>query len=318
MCLAETLDHAHEHHAHEDHAHSHPGHEHDAHEVDAHEDRAPEDRAPEHRVSGRFGRRRFLTAGGAAAAGAALAATPSLPAAAHDGHGHRHRRRRVVDLTHRLEKDFPTFTHDQPSDVIVANYATDGFYAKRWTINEHTGTHIDTPGHFVEGMRLVDQLEADELLAPVVVVDIRRKALDDPNAMVEPDDLIRFERRHGRIPERALVCMDSGWAAKAGDPLAFLGGPAFPEYNFPGFSIEATDWLAARRNPVGIGVDTVSLDPGNSTTFDVHVGFLGSDRYGVEGLSNLDRLPRRGAHAFVGPIPWEDGSGSPCRVVATW
>jgi kynurenine formamidase len=281
MCLAETLDHDHE-----------------------------------HSATGRFDRRRLLMGGGAVAAGAALTA-PSLPAAADDGHG-RGRRGRVVDLTHRLRKDFPTFTHDQPTDEIVADFATAGFYAKRWTIQEHTGTHIDTPGHFTEGMRLVDQLEADELLAPVVVIDIRRKALDDPNAMVEPDDLMRFERRHGRIPDGALVCMDSGWAAKAGDPPDFLGGPAFPDYNFPGFGIEATDWLVARRNPVGIGVDTVSLDPGNSTTFDVHVGFLGSDRYGVENLTNLDRIPPRGAHAFVGPIPWEDGSGSPCRVVANW
>jgi kynurenine formamidase len=101
-------------------------------------------------------------------------------------------------------------------------------------------------------------------------------------------------------------------------PAEFLGGPAFPQFNFPGFSIEATDWLLQRRNPVGIGVDTVSLDPANSTTFDVHVGFLGADRYGVENLNNLDRIPPRGAHAFVGPIPWEDGSGSPCHVTVTW
>jgi kynurenine formamidase len=167
-------------------------------------------------------------------------------------------------------------------------------------------------------MRLVDQMDAAELLAPVVVIDITRKAQDDPNATVDPDDLVRFERRHGRIPDRALVCMNSGWAAKAGDPAEFLGGPAFPEFNFPGFSIEATDWLLQRRNPVGIGVDTVSLDPGNSTTFDVHVGFLGADRYGVENLNNLDQIPPRGANAFVGPIPWEEGSGSPCRVIATW
>jgi kynurenine formamidase len=267
----------------------------------------------------RFDRRRFLLGGGAVAAGTALAmAAPSLPAAADGGRGRRGRRGRIVDLTHRLHKDFPTFTGDQPTDEVVADFDTAGFYAKRWTINEHTGTHIDTPGHFTEGMRLVDQLEAGELLAPIVVIDIRRRAQEDPNAMVMPDDLVRFERRHGRIPDGALVCMDSGWAAKAGDTLEFLGGPAFPGYNFPGFSIEAADWLLQRRNPVGIGVDTVSLDPGNSTTFDVHVGFLGADRYGVENLNNLDRIPPRGADVFVGPIPWEDGSGSPCRVIATW
>jgi kynurenine formamidase len=296
MCLAETLDHHHE-----------------------------------HPVGERFDRRRLLRGGAAATAGAALAVASPLPAGATGaasgtggagagagGERSRRRRGRVVDLTHRLRRDFPTFTHDQPRDEVVTDYERDGYFTKRWTIGEHTGTHIDTPGHFLEGMRLVDQLEADELVAPVVVVDIRRKALDDPNAMVEPDDLIRFERRHGPIPHRALVCMDSGWAAKAGDPEAFLGGPAFPDYNFPGFSLEATDWLVTRRDPVGIAVDTASLDPGSSSTFDVHAGFLGSDRYGVEGLTNLDRIPPRGAGVFVGPIPWEDGSGSPCRVIATW
>jgi kynurenine formamidase len=272
----------------------------------------------EHGPGVRVARRRFLMGGGAMAAGAALATTtPAVAGTA--GHSPRRRgRRRAVDLTHRLRREFPTFTGDQPRDEIVADYATDGFYAKRWTINEHTGTHIDTPGHFVEGMRLVDQLDVGELLAPVVVIDITRKALDNPNARVEPDDLVRFERRHGRIPDRALVCMNSGWASKAGDPAAFLGGPAFPNFNFPGFGIEATDWLLQRRDPVGIGVDTVSLDPGDSTTFDVHTGFLGADRYGVEALNNLDQVPPRGAEAFVGPIPWEEGSGSPCHVIVSW
>ncbi len=67
---------------------------------------------------------------------------------------------------------------------------------------------------------------------------------------------------------------------------------------------------------VGIGVDTASLDPGNSTDFAVHVGFLGAGKYGIENLANLDGVPARGATAFVGPIPWEEGSGSPCRVLA--
>jgi kynurenine formamidase len=299
MCLVETTAAVHHHH--------------DGHDQDHDQD---QDHDHDHDPGGR---RRFLLRGGALAAGAALtAAAPSVATAT--GHASRRRRHRhqVVDLTHRLRKDFPTFTGDQPTDEIVAEYAVDGFYAKRWRINEHTGTHIDTPGHFLEGMRLVDQLEAAELVAPLAVVDITRKARDNPNASVEPDDLLRYERRHGRIPERALVCMNSGWAVRSRDPAEYLGGPAFPEFNFPGFSIEATDWLLRRRNPVGIGVDTGSLDPGNSTTFDVHVGFLGADRYGVENLTNLDRVPPRGADVVVGPIPWEDGSGSPCHVMVTW
>ena len=268
-------------------------------------------------------RRHFLVCVGAMAAGGALAvAAPSAGAAAA---GRRSvppsstpSSRGAVDLTHRLRRDFPTFTGVQPTDEVLAEIAADGFYVKRWSIGEHTGTHIDTPGHFVEGMRFVDEMEAAELVVPLVVVDITAKALEDPNATVDPDDLIAFEREHGEIPERALVCMYSGWAAKAAEPAEFLGGPAFPEYNFPAFSIEATDWLLQQRNPVGVGVDTASIDPGNSTTFDVHVDFLGADRYGVENINNLDQVPPIGATVFVGAIPWEEGSGSPVRVIATW
>lgn len=259
-------------------------------------------------------RRSFLKSGAVLTAGSALAASlPAAPALA-DGRG-----RRLVDLTHRLRRDFPTFIiGDGPVDTVIADFDTDGFFNKRWEISEHTGTHIDTPGHFTEGLRLVDELVVEELVAPIVVVNIARKAAQDPNAMVEVDDLRRFERRYGRIPDRALVAMDSGWSAKVDDAEAFRGGAGFPDLNFPGFGIEAALWLAERRNVVGIAVDTLSLDPGNSATFDVHFGFLATDRYGLENVANLNRIPPRGATAYVGPIPWEDGSGSPTRVLATW
>jgi kynurenine formamidase len=257
-------------------------------------------------------RRSFLKLGAAVAAGAAVAvAGPALPAPAS------HQRGRTTDLTHRLVEAFPSFLGPQAAfSEVVFDFETAGFYAKDWTITEHLGTHIDTPGHFNQGMTLVDALDPATLIAQIVVVDIKHKAAADPNAMVEPEDLVAFEAAHGRIPRGALVAMNSGWDAKVDDAEAFRGGAGFPDLNFPGFSIDATDWLVANRDPVGIGVDTMSLDPGSSATFDVHVGFLGTGRYGIENLANLDAIPPIGAQAFVGPIPWEDGSGAPCRVLA--
>lgn len=102
------------------------------------------------------------------------------------------------------------------------------------------------------------------------------------------------------------------------DPLEFKGGAAFPDYHFPGFSLDAAMWLVEHRDVTGIGVDTLSLDPGDSTTFPVHVNFLATDRYGLENLNHLDKVPSRGAVAYVGLIPWEEGSGGPSRVIASW
>lgn len=259
-------------------------------------------------------RRRFLKAGAAVAGGGLLAAlAPALPAAGSTG-----ARRRVVDLTHRLVEGFPTFLGDDAAIAgqVTFDFDTAGFFAKTWTVYEHVGTHLDAPGHFAPGAMLVDDLPADHLLAPLAVIDITRKATADPNATVDVDDLLAYERRYGRIPRKALVAMNSGWADRISDGDAFRGGEGFPDLNFPGFSVDATDWLVRHRDPVGIGVDTLSLDPGNSADFAVHNTFLPTNRYGIEDLANLDHVPPRGARVFVGAIPWEDGSGGPCRVIA--
>jgi kynurenine formamidase len=258
-------------------------------------------------------RRSFMRSGVTVAAGAALVGLgPATPATAGTSRG----RQRVVDLTHRFTTDFPTFTNIQPTRETLTTIAADGFYSQGWTFGEHTGTHLDVPGHFAPGQPLVDELDPDTLVAPLVVIDIRRKAQGDADTTVTVDDVRRYERRHGRIPRGSLVCMDAGWAEKVDDPLAFKGGEAFPDYHFPGFSIEAAMWLAQRRDIVGIGVDTISLDPGNSDTFPVHVEFLATGRYGIEGLANLSSVGRRHRQAVVGVVPWEDGSGGPCRVLA--
>jgi kynurenine formamidase len=255
----------------------------------------------------------------AGAAGAAFAAAFPARALADDDDGRR--RKRFRDLTHVFAAGFPIFgsppVFNSPTRRTLVNVNPDGFYGQEWTFWEHTGTHMDAPGHFVEGGRFSPEITPQELVVPIVVIDISERAASDPDAVVTVDDLRRFERRHDRIPRHALVAMDSGWADKLGTP-AFKGGDAFPDYHFPGFSLDAAAWLVERRNVTAIGVDTISLDPGNSTTFPVHVSFLGSDRYGLEGLNNLDRIPRRGATAYVGLIPWEEGSGGPCRVIASW
>jgi kynurenine formamidase len=257
--------------------------------------------------------RRAVLAGGGAAALAALAPQEAF--------AHKRRRRRprgrVRDLTHTFTAGFPVYSGNPPSRRTLVTVQEDGFYAQEWTFGEHSGTHMDAPGHFVVGGRLVPQLRPRELILPIVVIDISSRAASNPDTVVTSNDLRRFERRHGRIPRRALVAMDSGWSAKIGTP-AFTGRDASGTYHFPGFGPDAIEFLLERRRAAAIGVDTLSLDHGPSTTFTVHKQWLGADNYGIENLANLDAIPRHGAVASVGVIPWEEGSGGPARVLATY
>jgi kynurenine formamidase len=261
--------------------------------------------------------RRAALAGAAAVGGASLFA-PALSApaaAATPGRGGR----RVRDLTYPLTTTFPAFAPGE--EATRRTYVTiedNGYYMQEWRLLEHYGTHVDAPGHFTLGGRLSPQLRPEELIVPAVVVDIAARAARNPDTVVTVDDLRAFERRHGRIPRGAAVLMYSGWGAKVGDAAAYRGADAAGTLHFPGFDPEACEWLLRRRGIGALGVDTLSIDPGNSTTFDTHLVLTGADRYGVENLANLDRLPRSGATLIVGLIPYEHGSGGQARVFATY
>ena len=149
-------------------------------------------------------------------------------------------------------------------------------------------------------------------------VGISARAAGDADAQLTPDDVLAWEAQYGPLPAGAFVAMNSGWAAKVGDPAAYRGADAAGTLHFPGFGADATEWLLRRRGIRGVGVDTLSTDPGNSTTFETHVLLADADRYGVENLANLDRIPRRGATILVGLIPYEEGSGGQARVLASW
>jgi kynurenine formamidase len=258
--------------------------------------------------------RRATLAGAGAAALTAL--VPSRAAADDDDDGAR--RARHQDLTHVFTAGFPVFTGDAPARRTLTTIQANGFYSQGWSFGEHSGTHVDAPGHFVAGGRLVTALRPEELFAPAVVIDISARAAADPDAAVEVADVRRFERRHGRIPRGAIVFMYSGWEERLPDPAAFKNTGADGAYHFPGFGIDAVEWLLEHRRPTGIGVDTISLDPGASTTFDVHRRLLGADRYGIENVANLRRIPPLGARVVVGVVPWQEGSGGPCRLLATY
>lgn len=249
------------------------------------------------------------------AAGVALAAT--LPGRAL---GSTTPTNRLQDLTHVFREGFPMFLGAPPAPdrEVLVTVPANGFYGQRWTFWEHTGTHLDVPAHFIADGRQSPEIPLEELVRPLVVIDISARAASDLDAVVLPGDLVAFERRHGRIPRGAVACMYSGWESRVGSEAAYRNVGADGLQHFPGFGKAAVEWLLVERDIAGIGVDTLSLDHGASTTFDTHLTVLGADRYGIENLANLAHVPPRGATIVVGLIPWEHGSGGPARVFARW
>jgi kynurenine formamidase len=261
-------------------------------------------------------RRAALLGGAAVAASAALGGTAQAGERAPALSGKRHG---LGDLTYPLTTSFPAFAPgEEAARRTVVTIEANGYYMQEWRIIEHIGTHVDAPGHFTPGGRLAPELQLSELIVPAVVIDISGRAARNPDTVVTIEDLRSFERKHGRIPRDAAVLMYSGWGAKVGDPEAYRGTDATGTLHFPGFDPDACEWLLRRRGIRSLGVDTLSIDPGNSTTFETHLILTGADRYGLENLANLDRIPKRGATVVVGLIPYEEGSGGQARIFASW
>jgi kynurenine formamidase len=261
-------------------------------------------------------RREAMRAGAAALAGAALAGC-----ARHQRGEAAGQLRRIVDLTHTLTPDFPMYPAPMYSGIEIERVATigqHGFFANRWTLIEHCGTHVDAPAHFAPWGATLESVAADSLICPAAVIDISVRAAFDPDSTLRPDDIILWEGRHGRLPRGAAVLVRSGWDAKVSDPAAFLGTDASGTLHFPGISPEAAAMLASEREIAAVGVDTLSLDFGPSTDFAAHHALLGEGILGIECVANLGTLPRSGATVFIGALKVAGASGGPCRLIAQW
>jgi kynurenine formamidase len=257
-------------------------------------------------------RRNLLKLGGLSAAGLAAATLmPARRARAHEAMS-------VVDLSHVFGTAMPTYLLGEgPQREDFVTVENDGFYIQRWNYTEHAGTHVDIPAHFVTDGETVDVYSPELLLSPAVVIDISAKAEENADAALDVADIEAWESANGEIPAGALVFMYSGWESRWEDVEAFRNADADGVMHFPGFSPEAAAFLLEERDIHGIGVDTLSLDPGPSTTFDVHLSVLGAGKYGIEGVANLTSImDTPGARVVVGVPRWEEGSGGPCRLLA--
>ena len=279
------------------------------------------------------GRRRFLKiAAGSCAAAAGLGGI-SNAASAQSAPTSRPKMTfsRTVDLTHTLTPDFPAWFSEGDEimgqtapaslaldDVCVIDERTP-FAFKKVSYWEHVGTHVDAASHFSHGSS-VDEIPPEQLVSPLAVIDIRDEAAEDPLAQVTPEHIGKWEAMHGPLPPRCFVAMNSGWADKVNDRKAFFAPEEQRDGRVvsrqPAFHPDTATMLLEDRDVVGIGVDTLSFDNARSNGLDVHLIWLPEDRWGVENLKDLSRVPEAGATIVVGAPKFKGGTGGPARVLA--
>lgn len=230
----------------------------------------------------------------------------------------------MVDLSHTYD-DTTLFWPTSPSHFekeTLAYGETDGgwFYSAYAVCTpEHGGTHLDAPIHFFEGGQTTDQIGLRQLITEAVVIDVSEQSSTNSDYQLSLGDLADWETRNGRIPKGSTVLMRSGWSDRWPDAKAYLGddtpGDA-SKLHFPGFGEDAAKLLVRERGVAALGVDTASIDHGQSKRFLTHQIAGERNVLGLENLTGLRALPERGALLIALPMKIGGGSGGPARIVA--
>jgi kynurenine formamidase len=260
---------------------------------------------------------------GAAAVAAALGATLLAAAQPRRGPSMDLARARLVDLTHPFDETtlyWPNAPHGFRLERLSHGRTPAGFFyaANLLCAPEHGGTHLDAPIHFEDGGHTADQVPLDRLVAPAVVLDVSEAAAKDADHRLTLAEVEAWERRHGRVPEGAIVLLRTGWGARWPDRKRYLGDDTpgdTTRLHFPSYGAEAAGLLVRERRAAALGVDTASIDHGPSRDFPVHQLASAANVPGLENVANLGELPATGAWVAGLPMKIRGGSGGPLRIV---
>jgi kynurenine formamidase len=231
----------------------------------------------------------------------------------------------IVDLSHAFDARTIVWPTSAPFQLTsVADGVTEaGYYyaANDFASSEHGGTHLDAPVHFAEGQQTADAIPLERLVGEAFVLDVTEAAARDADYEVTVDDVQRAENEHGAIPDGAILLIRTGYSQRWPDAAAYLGtaargDAAVAQLHFPGLHPDTARWLLANRSVDAVGIDTASIDRGQSTQYETHRALFARNVPAFENLTGLERLPPRGATVVALPMKIGGGSGAPLRAIA--
>jgi len=232
---------------------------------------------------------------------------------------------RWIDLTYSFDENtifWPT-AEKFSLDTVFEGQTDGGYYysAFQFCAAEHGGTHLDAPVHFSEGKQAVEEIPLDHLIGAAVVIDVSEKVSGNPDYQFNVEDIEAWENENGAIPDEAILLIRTGMGQYWPDPIKYLGTDkrgeeGVAELHFPGIHPEAAQWLVDNRNIKAVGLDTPSIDYGQSFEFESHQILYAQNIPGFENIANMDQLPVTGSHIIALPMKIKGGSGGPLRIIA--
>lgn len=222
-------------------------------------------------------------------------------------------RHRVVDLSQPMEAGMPSFPTQSRYFHELWNSYWHGETSVSYQIimNEHSGTHVDAPGHSMgDGhahQTWVDAMPLECLIGRAATVDISDTP---PNSLFDIEAMESFEKLHGPLRGGDIVLFNTGWAGK------WALRPDFQPYlqDWPAPTPRLCEWLVG-HGVKAVGCDNMALDAPGSKDFPAHLILLGNGIPILENLTNLHMLPSFCTFVAL-PLKIAAGSGSPLRPVA--
>lgn len=234
-----------------------------------------------------------------------------------------HAESRFIDLTHPFDESTIYWPTSRPFklDEVHKGKTKSGFWyeANNFSAAEHGGTHIDAPVHFAKGRWEVDEIPLNRLIGPGVLVDVSHKTKGNPDYLISEQDFLEWEKNNGIILDGTIVLVRTGWEQFWPNKRKYLGTEKRGDtanLHFPGFGVDAAQFLAKKRKVAAVGLDTASLDFGQSKNFQAHQIFGEANVSGFENICQLEKLPPKGFRVIALPMKIGSGSGSPLRIVA--
>ena len=223
----------------------------------------------------------------------------------------------VIDLSWAITPDIPRWPGDPPVETeVVARIERDGYFLRRFSMGEHSGTHLTAPASFFARGPDTAAYPAERLVVPATVIAVTAHCENDPDYSLTLGELAGWEREHGAVASGSLVILRTGWSRRWQDPASYLGSGPDGRLHFPGFGVDAARILVEQRQATGLATDTAGVDPGTDREFLVSRLALAESRIVLENLTNLEQLPPTGATLVIGLLRLAGSSGAPASVTA--